>query len=266
MKRNARLTLAVAAAAATALLLGSCSSGAQDDTVTLKVAAHAPPMTDVVVAAADAIEEGYEIELVEVADYVQPNVMLQNGELDANFMQHESFMEEFNDANEATLVLVQPVYETVVAFYSREYSSLTDLPEDAKVAIPADRSNMGRALELLQTEGLVTLDEGIEPFAADVRDIVDNPRNIQITTLDLMNLNAAYEESDAVFHLPSFVRQIGLTPDDDGIAVERDHRFAVGLVTRDEDQDSPETEVLKRAFTSDAVAEVLEESGNPVAF
>lgn len=266
MKHPVKFVVA-AAAAAGALLLGSCSSAPQDaDVVTLQVAAHAPPMTDVVLAAAESIEEGYEIEMVEVADYVQPNMMLSNGEIDANFVQHESFMEEFNEANGASLVLVQTVYETVVAFYSRELASLDELTDGASIAIPSDRANMGRALELLQAEGIITIEAGVAPFAADVKDIAENPRNLDITTIDLMNLNAAYEEVDAIFHLPSFVRQIGLTPDEDGIAVERDARFAVGLVTRAEDADSEMTEVLKRAFTTDAVRAVLEESGNPVAF
>ncbi|MBK0417452.1 D-methionine-binding lipoprotein MetQ [Leucobacter sp. CSA1] len=273
--RTARTTAsaALAAAAACALALTACSGGAsggasggETETVTLKVAAHTEPMTDIVLAAGEAIEDGYEIELVEVADYVQPNQMLQAGELDANFVQHLPFMEEFNEKNDASLVRVQPVYKTVVGFYSKTVDSLDELPDGGSVVIPQDVSNAGRALRLLSDEGVIELDDSAEQYGATLDDITDNPRDLAFTQVELLSLNSAYEEADAVFNLPAFARQIGLTPQDDAIATEGDERFAVSLVTREEDEDSPETEALKRAFTSDEVREAVEESGNPLAF
>ncbi|WP_413320642.1 MetQ/NlpA family ABC transporter substrate-binding protein [Agrococcus sp. 1P02AA] len=275
MSIRSRSALAAAAAAALALALGACSApaggGASEpadasDTVTIRVAATVTPMTDAVEAAAAVIEEGYEVELVPVNDYVQPNVLLQHSEIDANLVQFEGFMEEFNAANGAELEVVQPVYATVVAFYSKTLDDLQELPEGGRLAIPNDVSNAGRALQMLADEGLIELDPAAERFAARPSDIIANPRDLQITQIDLLQLNTAYDEMDAVFNLPSFARQLGLTPQDDGLAIEQDPAFEVSLVARPDNADSPEIAALVRALTSDHVREVLEELGVPAAF
>lgn len=245
---------------------GTPESGAeQEENTVIKVAASATPMTDAVLAAAEAIEEGYTVELVETSGYFTPNIILNDGEVDANFIQHRPHMEDFNEANEGTLALVEPIYFVVGSYYSREYDSLQDLPEGAKVTIPND-SNEGRALELLQEEGLITLDPEVPEFEARVDDITENPQNFAFTTVELMNLNVAYDEADAVFSLGSFARQIDLFPETDGLASEYDERFAVSLVAREDNIDSPKIQALTKAFTSDAVRETLEGLDQKVAF
>ncbi len=262
-----RPTLLGIAAATLALALGACASpaGEGDGTVTIRVAATVTPMTDAVEAAGEAIEEGYEVELVPVTDYVQPNVLLQHGEIDANLVQFEGFMEEFNEANGADLVVVQPVYATVVAFYSKSLPSLDALPQGGSVVIPNDASNAGRALQLLADEGLLTLDPDVPRFEARVSDVVENPRELAITQVDLLQLNTAYDEADAVFNLPSFARQIGLSPEEDGLALEQDPAFEVSLVARSDNADAPEIAALARALSSEHVRERLESLGVPPA-
>lgn len=269
-----RFRLVAAAAAAVAMLASGCAAAGEPDasqpsaseTITIRVAATVTPMTDAVEAAAEVIEEGFEVELVPVSDYVQPNVLVQNDEIDANVVQFESFMEEFNERNGADLVVVQPVYKTVVAFYSRSLGSLDELPEGGSVVIANDKANAARALQLLADNGIITLDPAVERYAARVSDIVENPRNLEITEVDLLQLNTAYDEADAVYNLPSFARQIGLTPEEDGLVVEQDERFEVALVTRAGNADSPAIAALQRALTSDRVREVLEGLGVPPAF
>lgn len=260
---------ATALLAAAALALTGCSSGgdagAAEDTV-IQVAAATTPMTDIVNAASEAIGDGYSIELVEVADYVQPNVMLQAGEIDANFVQHIPFMEQFNEANGATLVGVQPVYLTAVAFYSKSLESIDQLPEGGSVTLPSDASNTGRALRMLADAGVITLDPAAPQFGATLDDITDNPRDLQFTQVDLLQLNAAYEEADAVFNLPAFARQIGLSPFTDGLTFEEDPTFAVTLVSRADNQDSPDVAALKAAFTSQQVQDVIAEYDMHAAF
>ena len=229
------------------------------------MAAATPPMTDVVEAASEAIE-GYEIEMVEVADYVQPNAMLEAGEIDANFVQHVPFMEQFNEGNDASLVGVQPVYLTAVAFYSKTLDSIDELPDGGHVTLPADAANLGRALQMLAEAGILTLDPEVEDFNAGMDDITDNPRDLEFVQVELLQANAAYEESDAVFNLPAFANQIDLSPFEDGLTMEEDPQFAVTLVTREEDQESPETQALIEAFTSEQVLDVLEEFESTPAF
>ncbi len=262
-----RIRLAAAAAAVVALVASGCAGATDADApVTIRVAATVTPMTDAVEAAAEVIEEGYEVELVPVSDYVQPNVLVQNDEIDANVVQFESFMEEFNERNGADLVVVQPVYATVVAFYSRTLTSLDELPQGGSVVIANDKANAARALQLLADNGIITLDPSVDRFAARVSDIVENPRELDITEVDLLQLNTAYDEADAVYNLPSFARQLGLTPQEDGLVVEQDERFEVALVTRAGNADAPAIAALQRALTSDHVREVLEGLGVPPAF
>ena len=270
-----RLLAAAAAAAAALFLVPGCASGGSGDasdagsadgTHTLQVAATTTPMTDVVRAAAEAIEEPYEIELVEVADYVQPNMMLQHGELDANFVQHPPFMEEFNAGNSASLVSIEPVYLTVVGIYSSAHPSLQAIPEGGRIVIPQDVSNAARALQMFADAGLIEVDAGADTWAVTVDDITRNPKRLDFVQVDLMQLSAAYPEADAVFLHGTFARQLGLSPADDAIAVEQDPQFAVSLVSRRDNAASPEIAALARAFHSDRVRDVLEETGVPAAF
>lgn len=267
--------LITAAALATAMLaLAGCAatpgadSTADDtsDTHVLKVAATTTPMPEVVRAAAEAIEEPYSIELVEVADYVQPNTMLAAGELDANFVQHPPFMEDFNAANNASLVAIEPVYLTVVGTYSSKHESMEDIPEGGHIVVPQDLSNQSRALQMYASAGLIKLDPKVDKWEVTVKDVVENPQNLQFTEVDLMQLNAAYPEADGVFLHGTFARQLGLVPGEDAIAVEQDPQFAVSLVSRADNQNSPEVKALARAFHSDEVRAVLEEFDVPAAF
>lgn len=266
--RPAAIALAALFAASLTVLASGCAADnpIAPETVTIKVAATTTPMTDAVEAAAAVIEDGYRVELVPVSDYVQPNVLLQNSEIDANLVQFESFMQEFNDKNGASLVSVQPVYSTVVAFYSKNLSALDELPQGGSVVIPNDKPNAGRALQMLADNNILALDPTIARFTATVDDIIDNSRELKITQVDLLQLNTAYDEADAVFNLPSFARQIDLTPEDDGLAVEEDPQFQVALSTRDDNADSPEIAALKRALTSEHVRETLAGLGVHPAF
>lgn len=233
-------------------------AGADGESVTLQVAAVQSPMTDVVDAAAEAIEDGYEIELVEVADYVTANVILDDGDIDANFSQHVPYMESFNEGNDANLVGVQPVYNFVIAFYSQTIDDIADLPEGGTVAIPDDSSNMGRALKLLDDEGLITLEAGVDPYESTVADIAENPLDLEFLELGISVLNQAYEEVDLLFQWPSHIAALDLNPEDDGLITELDDDFALYLIVRGEDENSAAAEALAAAFSSEEVREVIE--------
>ncbi|MGP5008263.1 MetQ/NlpA family ABC transporter substrate-binding protein [Brachybacterium tyrofermentans] len=271
---NRRLFALSALTGASTLALAACgvgggsgssssggSGGSGEDTV-IKVASHLPPMTDVVTTAAEvAKEEGYTIELVQVSDNVQYNRLLADGEVDANFAQHEPYMTEFNEANDAHLVTLEPIYDAKVGFYSKAYDDVEKLPEGAKVAIPNDRTNEGRALAILHGHGLITLPEEAG-FEGRVGEIVDNPLSLEFVQIDLLNLPSAYDEEGMalVYSYPSYIAKVGLTPADALLLEELvDQRFTISLVAREDNQDSEKIEVLRRAMTSDAVRTFLED-------
>lgn len=254
-----------AALLGTAVLLAGCAGGATggqqaDETVTIRVAAVTSPATDIVEAAAAQIEDGYEIEPLTVTDYVTVNTMLGAGDIEASFSQHEPYMQEFNAENDASLTAVQPVYNFVIGFYSKTVDDIDDLPDGARVAIPNDSSNAGRALKLLADSDLLVLDPDVDPYAATVDDISDNPRGLEFLEVEIAQLNTAYEEADLVFQWPSHIAALGLTPQDDGLITELDDRFALQVVVGG-DVDPQTVAALRAAFTSDAVLEVIQ--GNP---
>ncbi|SDQ09469.1 MetQ/NlpA family ABC transporter substrate-binding protein [Microbacterium sp. cf332] len=258
---RSRIASAAFAAIATAVVLTGCAASSGDaasDVMTLRVGAVTSPATDIVEAAGAAIADGYEIELVEVSDYVTINNMLAAGDIDANFSQHEPYMQEFNAKNGASLEAVQPIYNFVIAFYSKTLTDIDQLPEDATVAIPNDASNTARALKLLADAGIIGLSDGIDPYAATLDDVVSNPQNLQFLSLEINQLNTAYDEADLVFQWPSHIAALGLTPQDDGLLTELDDRFALQLVVPSAEADSDATKALIDAFTSDEVRKVID--------
>lgn len=264
---TSRLALAAAALGLTLLATACAPAGdtkpdAEGDApVTLKVAAVTAPMTDVVEAAGKAIEDGYRVELVKMGDYITANTVLNAGDVYANFSQHIPYMESFNAGNDGTLVGVQPVYNFVIAFYSKTLDDIADLPQGATVAIPDDPSNTGRALKLLAANDVITLDPKVDPYAATVKDVVQNPKGVEFLQVPIASLNAAYEEADLVFQWPSHISALGLTPEDDGLITELDDRFALNLVVQKKEADSAATAALRKAFTSDEVRAVIESNG-----
>lgn len=262
---NRRSFTATALAGTAALALAACgaggSGGGEEDKV-IKVASHLPPMTDVVTLAGEvAAEEGYTVELVQVSDNVQYNRVLADGEVDANFAQHEPFMQAFNEAHDANLVLLDGIYDAKVGFYSKAHDDVEQLPEGAKVAIPNDLTNEGRALAILHHAGLITLPEEAG-FEGRVSEIVENPLSLEFVNIDLLNLPSAYDEEGMalVYSYPSYIEKVGLTPADALLLEELvDQRFTISLIAREDNQDSEKIQVLRRAMTSDAVRSFLED-------
>lgn len=264
----------------TALLLAACgdtteetvdeTNGTDEETteetgngngeeVVIEVASHLPPMTDIVEIAGDVIEDGYSVELVEVSDNIQYNEALLNDEVDASFAQHEPFMEMFNTERDGNLVAIQPIYNAIVGFYSPVYESIDDIEEGAEVAIPSDPSNEARALMILDHYDLITLSDGVS-FEATVNDIEENPYDLTFTSIDMLNLSAAYEDGvELVFNYPTYIESVGLTPEDAVFLEEDDDfTFAIQLVAREDNQDSDAIQALQGAFTSQEVYDFLE--------
>jgi len=261
----------------TALLLSAC--GAAEDTeetvddteeateetteedVVIRVASHLPPMTDVVELAGEVIEDGYEVELVEVSDNIQYNEALLNEEVDANFAQHEPFMELFNQERDGNLVAIQPIYNAIVGFYSPVYDSVEDIEDGAEVAVPSDPTNEARALVTLEEHDLITLDPQVDKSSATVDDVSENPYNFTFTNVDLLNLTSAYQDGvELVFNYPTYIASVDLTTEDAIILqADEENQFAQTLIAREDNQDSEEIQALVDAMTSQEVYDFLDE-------
>lgn len=240
----------------------SSSSSVDKTDKVIKVASQAPPMTDVVKVAAEvAKEDGWEIELVQVNDNVAYNDMVSSEEADASFAQHKPFMEKYNSEKGTNLVAIQPIYDAKVGFYSKDYKTIDEIPAGTKVAIPNDASNEGRALAILEEQGLIKLKDGVG-VNGTIKDVEENPKNFEWLQVDLLNLAEAYSEPNVslVYNYPTYIAKIGLKPAD-ALFLEKniDQRFTIQLVAREDNQDSEKIQALKKAMTSDEVRSFLED-------
>lgn len=226
----------------------------------IKVASQTTPMTDVVKKAAEvAKKDGWTIELIEVSDNIQYNELLKNKEVDANFAQHEPYMQKFNEEKNANLVAIQKIYDAKVGFYSKKYKDIKELPDGAVIALPSDVSNEGRALAILNEAGLIELKEGVG-FNGTLKDIEKNPKNFEWLSVDLLNLAEAYNEEKVamVYNYPTYIAKVGLKPSDAILLEDKiDSRFAISLVAREDNQNSEKIKALKSAMTSQEVYDFL---------
>ena len=254
------------------LLLAACSNDNKESTASendthIVIASQSEPLTSMVEVAAEVIEEPYTMELLPVNDNIQYNEATFNNEIDGSLSQHELYMEGFNEEAGADLVAIQPAYISNVGFYSPVYNSIDEIEAGAEVAIPSDPPNEARALLILDSAGLITLDEDTGIDAA-VSDIVENPKDLQFTPVDLFNLTAAYEDGvELVFEHPNLIANIGLYPKDAILLEDEDEkRFAFQLVTREGKADSPKMQAAKRALASQEVYDLLMEEAEHEMF
>lgn len=176
--------LAISVAAGTAAF-AACGNDESVIKVAASITPHAEILTEVVKP--KLAEQGYTLEVIEFTDYVQPNLVVEQGEADANYFQHNLYLEDFNETRGTHLVAAAQVhYEPFGAYKGGQFtgSSLSELPDGAKVGVPNDGTNEARALKLLEKEGLITLKEGIVSSTATKLDIVSNPKNLVIEELE----------------------------------------------------------------------------------
>ena len=171
-------------ALACALLLSLAACGGSGDDKTITVGATPAPHAEILEVAKEVLaEQGYTLEITEFDDYIMPNTAVEEEELDANYFQHITYMNQFNEDNGTHLVSVGSIHYEPFGIYAGKSASLDDLPEGAQIAIPNDATNGGRALLLLDQEGLIVLEEDAG-ITATVNDIADNPYNYEIVELE----------------------------------------------------------------------------------
>lgn len=194
IKKSALKKLAAFAAAgvlAAGVLAGCAGSGSNSgsDDKTITVAASPTPHAEILTSAvADQLkEQGYTLEVKEFTDYIQPNTVTEEGEVDANYFQHQPYLDSFNEEKGTHLVSVEAIHFEPFGLYAGKTASLDALADGATVAVPNDTTNEARALLLLQQEGLIKLADGAG-ITATAKDIVENPKNLQIKELEAANI------------------------------------------------------------------------------
>ncbi len=206
-----------------------------------------------------AAKAGLELTVLEFSDYVIPNQALAQGDLDVNSFQHQPYLDNQVKDRGYDLVSVAKTVVFPIGIYSKTVKSLADLPNGAKVAIPNDPTNGGRALLLLQAQGLITLKEGAGLKATPL-DIAGNPRKLQILELDAAQLPRSLDDVAAAVINTNYALEAGLDPIKDAIARESaESPYANIIAVRKADQDKPWVATLLAAYQNDEVKRFIRE-------
>lgn len=259
-----------------ALLLAGCSSNNngnkkledtaagsnqnQKTSVKLVVGATPEPHAEILNLIKDDLKEkGIDLEVKEFNDYVTPNTALNEKQLDANFFQHVPYMEDFAKQRNIQLVASVKVHVEPMGAYSQKIKSKDEIKDGATVAIPNDATNEGRALLLLQKQGLIKLKDPIGLIQTP-KDIIENPKNLKFKELEAPQLPRVLQDVDLAIINTNFALKGNLNPINDAIFIEdKDSPYANILTVRPDNGNSPEIQELAKALNSEKVKKFLED-------
>jgi D-methionine transport system substrate-binding protein len=263
--------LAAITLAATLLITG-CGGGdtpaktdgdkpAAGSETTLKIGATPAPHAEILEQIKpDLKEQGINLEIVEFNDYVQPNIALNDKELDANFFQHEPYLNDFvKEHKDLKLKNAGGVHVEPMGIYSKKIKDLKELADGATVSIPNDPTNGGRALLLLQKANLLKLKDGVNETAT-VQDIAENSKNLVIQEVEAAQLPRTLEDVDISIINTNFALNAELNPMKDALFIEDKDSPYVNIITvREGDENRDEIKKLLTTIKSDKVKKFIEE-------
>nr|WP_317322728.1 MetQ/NlpA family ABC transporter substrate-binding protein [uncultured Flavonifractor sp.] len=242
---------------------GTEATGSLEGTV-IKVAASPTPHAEILKVAKEVLaKQGITLEINEFTDYIQPNMVTEDGQVDANYFQHITYLNDFNAQNGTHLVSVADLHYEPFGIYAGKTSALDQLADGASVGVPNDPTNEGRALLLLQQEGLITLKEGAGLTATKL-DIAENPKNLQIEELGAAQLPRSLDSLDLAVINGNYALQAGLNAAD-ALAIEATDGEAAQayvnvLAVKEGREEDPAIQALVAALESDEVKAFMEET------
>jgi D-methionine transport system substrate-binding protein len=234
------------------LLLACCFLSACSKSPTLKVMASPVPHAQMLEAVKpDLQEQGITLEILVVEDYNVPNRALASREIDANFFQHLPFLEEQVKQFHYPIQSLARVEIEPMGVYSKKISALADLPEKGVIAIPNDPTNEGRALLLLEAQGVIKLGDVRQSLATPI-DIAENPKQLQFIEVDAAMLPRALDDVDAAVINTNYALAIGLSPQRDALALESERSPYVNIIAvHTGDETRSDLQALAKAMTSE---------------
>lgn len=261
--------IVVASAALTlAAGLAACSSSEGDDT-TLRISASSTPHVEILdqIVSTGALGD-YELDIVEITGEVDPNELLEAGDVDANFFQHEPYLTDWQKQKGVDdLVAVADVHLEPIGLYSNKIASLDELKDGDTVAVPRDTTNYARALYLLESAGLLEMDVPFEEADLSVvteSNITANPKNLNLVGIERPQLARQLDDAQitAAVINSNYALEAGLNPAEDAIVTEEveDNPFSNLLVVRTENENDPAVTALAEALESPETAAWIEET------
>ncbi|GIM47197.1 methionine ABC transporter substrate-binding protein [Collibacillus ludicampi] len=258
-----------AASLVLAMSLTACGQAKKDEAaptkdsgkeVTLKVGASAVPHAEILNYIKPKLkQEGVELDVKVFNDYVQPNIQLNEKQLDANFFQHIPYLEQFNKDHNMNLVDVAKVHIEPMGVYTKKGEDIKKVKDGATISVPNDATNEGRALKLLEKAGVFQLDD-TKGYKVTPSDIKENPHHVQIKPLEAAMLPRTIDDVDFAVINTNYALQANLNPTKDAVFIEgKDSPFANVLVTRQDNKDSEAIKKLVQELNSPDVKKYIED-------
>lgn len=264
------LSLAAVGILAVGLFTGCGSSDEKkaedtDSKGTIKVAASETPHAEILEQAKPLLEkEGWDLEVTVFNDYVQPNLVVESGEFDANYFQHIPYLEEFNEEQKTHLVNAGGIHYEPFGIYPGTKKSLDDLEKGDVIAVPNDTTNEARALLLLQDNGVITLKDGVG-LEATVNDIVDNPKGVEIRELEAAQVSRVTEEVAFVVLNGNYALEAGYSVAKDAVAYEKNDSEAAQtyvnvIAVKEGNEDNEGIKALVKVLKSDEIKKYINDN------
>ena len=256
MKKIIALTLALV------LALGLVACGSKTDDKTITVAASSTPHAEILAVAKEVLaKDGWALNVTEYADYVVPNNVVEDGEMDANYFQHQPYLDTFNAENGTHLVTVAAVHYEPFGIYAGTKSAIADLAAGDKIAVPNDGSNRARALLLLEAQGLIKLTEGVG-MEATVLDIAENALGLEIYEMEAAQIAGVLDSVAMGVINGNYALAAGLNAGTDALATEdaasiSATTYANILVVKEGNENAEKIQVLKKALLSAEVKDFI---------
>ena len=266
MKNRKFVTVSLAAA----LAIGTITAhgvlvSADAEKGTIKVAASATPHAEILEEAKPILEkEGWDLEVTVFDDYVQPNLVVESGDFDANYFQHIPYLDNFNEEQGTHLVNAGGIHYEPFGIYPGTKKTLDDLEDGDTIAVPNDTTNEARALLLLQDNGVITLKDGAG-LEATVKDIEENPKNIQIEELEAAQVSRVKDEVAFVVLNGNYALQAGYSVSKDSIAHETSDSEAAKtyvniIAVKEGNEDNEAVKALVDVLKSDEIKDYINET------
>ena len=242
------------------LSLGACAKKAEDKTIT--VAASPTPHAEILKVAGEVLaKDGWTLKVTEYPDYVVPNTVVEDGEMDANYFQHQPYLDTFNAEQKTHLVSVAQVHYEPFGIYPGTKSSIADLADGDKIAIPNDGSNRARALLLLEANGVLKLKEGVG-MEATVLDITEKSVDVDVVEMEAAQIAGVRDSVALAVINGNYALNAGLNAGKDAIATEdaasvSAQTYANIVVVKEGNEKSEKTQALVKALTSQEVKDYI---------
>lgn len=250
------------ATSSSAATSGAATSSSASNGTVITVGASPSPHAEILKAVEDEIKTaGYELKVVEYNDYVQPNVALSEGDLDANYFQHKPYLDNYNQENGTDLVSAAAIHFEPMGIYTGKSSDIKNVPDGAKIAVPSDATNEARALLLLQDQGVLKLKDGVG-LEATKNDIAENPHNVEFVEVEAASVPRTLQDADFGVINGNYALSAGLdttaTLASEGAGSEAAKTYANIVAVRKGEDQTDKTKALVKALTSDTAKKFIE--------